>query len=82
MEDAVAIAERLKEQLTLVLTTWELKEVTALKPLLIRDTSKELSQSEMSAEEVLEELNKKCNNKKHRKAVVLTQEFSNLLLKY
>lgn len=58
------------------------EKVPAPKPLLIGDTSKELCQSEMSSEEVLEGINKICNNKKHRKAMVLTQEFSTLLLKY
>lgn len=82
LEDAVAVAERLKELLTLVLTTRELREVAALKPLLIGDKSEELSQSEVSAEKVLEQINKMYNNKHHKKQMVLTQEFSKLLLNY
>lgn len=76
----VAVAEKLKELLTLVVTTWELREVAALKPLLIGDMSEELSQSEVSAEEVLDQINKMYNNKHCKKQMVLTQEFSKLLL--
>lgn len=36
----------------------------------------------MSAEEVLEQINKMYNNKHRKKQMVLTQEFSNLLLNY
>jgi len=82
LEDAVAIAKRLKEPLTLVLTTQELRQVVALKPLLIGDESQELSQSDVSAEEILEQINKMYNNKHHKKQMVLMQEFSKLLLNY
>lgn len=80
LEDAVATAERLKELFTLVLTTWELSEVTALKLFLIGDESEVLSQSEVSAEE--NRTIKPYNNKHHKKQMVLTQEFSKLLLNY
>lgn len=78
----MAIAERLKELLTLVLTTRELREVAALKPLLIGDESEELSQREVSAEEVSEQINKMYNNKQRKKQMALTQEFLKLLLNY
>lgn len=81
-EDAVGIAERLKELLTLVSTTRELRDVAALKPLLTGDNSEELSQSEVSPEEVLEQINKTYNNKHCKKQMVLTQEFSALLQNY
>lgn len=61
-----------KELLTAVITTQELREVTALKPLLTGDESEEPSQSEVSAEEVLEQINEMYNNKSCKKQMVLT----------
>lgn len=78
----MGIAERLKELLTLVSTTRELRDVAARKPLLTGDNSEELSQSEVSPEEVLEQINKMYNNKHCKKQMVLTQGFSELLRNY
>lgn len=49
-----------KAQITAYLSvaTWEFREVTALKPLLTGNEPYELSQSEVSAEEVVEQINK------------------------
>lgn len=79
LEDAVAIAERLRELLTLVLSTWSLETFL---PLLTGNESEKLPQSEVSAEGVLEQINKMYNNKHRKKQMVLTQEFSKLLLNY
>lgn len=79
LEDAVAIAERLREPLTLVLATWSLETFL---PLLTGNESENLPQSEASAEGVLVQINKMYNNKQHKKQMVLTQEFSKLLLNY
>lgn len=79
LEDAVATAERLKELLTLALST---RSLEMFLPLLTGNESEKLPQSEVSAEGVLEQINKIYNNKHHKKQMVLTQEFSKLLLNY
>lgn len=65
----MAITEMLRKLLTLVSSTWSLETFL---PLLTGNESEKLPQNKVSAEGVLEQINKMYNNKHRKKQMALT----------